>query len=127
MKQIVELYINNQKVYFSQVPNILFTYSHSDLHNPTIVKNSFSKTLTIEGTPENNRIFNNFYDLKRINSNELFNPSRKEQFVLYRNGEPMEIGYVRLDKVNKVNGKVSLCLGPNLLGNFCKAQKQGGE
>lgn len=107
MKQIVELYINNQKVYFSQVPNILFTYSHSDLHNPTIVKNSFSKTLTIEGTPENNRIFNNFYDLKRINSNELFNPSRKEQFVLYRNGEPMEIGYVRLDRVNKVNGKIS--------------------
>lgn len=107
MKDIIELYINKQKVYFEQDPNILFTYSHSDLHNPTIVKNSFSKTLTILGTPENNRIFNNFYDMKRINKGELFNPSRKEQFELYRNGELIESGYVRLDKVNRNQGQIT--------------------
>ena len=73
MKQIVELYINNQKVYFTQPPEIFFNYTHSDLHNPTVIKNSFSKTITIEGVPENNRIFNEFYDLRRINGENLFN------------------------------------------------------
>lgn len=107
MKQIVELYINNQKVYFTQPPDIFFNYTHSDLHNPTVVKNSFSKTLTIDGVPENNRIFNEFYDLRRINGENLFNASRKETFVLYRNGEVMDTGYVKLDKVNRKGKQIS--------------------
>lgn len=106
-RPFVELYINNQKVYFKEPPEIFVTYAHTDLHNPTVVKNSYTKTVTIEGTPENNRIFNNFYDLKRINNPDLFNPSRKEVFTLYRNGEPMETGYVKLDKVNKKNGRIT--------------------
>lgn len=107
MRPFVELYINNQKVYFKEPPEIFVTYAHTDLHNPTVVKNSYTKTVTVEGTPENNRIFNNFYDMRRINNSDLFNPSRKETFTLYRNGEPMETGYVKLDKVSKKNGRVS--------------------
>lgn len=106
-RPFVELYINNQKVYFKEPPEIFVTYAHTDLHNPTVVKNSYTKTVTVEGTPENNRIFNNFYDMRRINNSDLFNPSRKETFTLYRNGEPMETGYVKLDKVSKKNGRVS--------------------
>ena len=72
MRPFVELYINDQKVYFKEPPEIFITYAHTDLHNPTVVKNSFSKTITVEGTPENNRIFNNFYDMRRINSDGLW-------------------------------------------------------
>lgn len=106
-RPFVELYINNQKVYFKEPPEIFVTYAHTDLHNPTVVKNSYTKTVTVEGTPENNRIFNDFYDMKRMNNGELFNASRKESFVLYRNGEPMETGYVKLDKVNKKGNRVT--------------------
>lgn len=106
-RPFVELYINNQKVYFKEPPEIFVTYAHTDLHNPTVVKNSYTKTVTVEGTPENNRIFNDFYDMKRMNNGELFNASRKETFVLYRNGEPMETGYVKLDKVNKKGNRVT--------------------
>lgn len=106
-RPFVELYINNQKVYSKNPPEIFITYAHTDLHNPSIVKNSYTKTVTIEGTPENNRIFNNFYDMQRVNKGDLFNPSRKESFTLYRNGEPIETGYVKLDKVTKKNGRVS--------------------
>lgn len=102
-----ELYINDKKVYFKEPPEIFVTYAHTDLHNPTVVKNSYTKTITVEGTPENNKIFNDFYDMHRINDGELFNASRKENFTLYRNGEPMETGYVKLDKVEKNNGKIS--------------------
>lgn len=107
MKHFAELYINDKKVFFEKTPDIFFTYAHTDLHNPTAIKNGFTKTLTIEGTPENNRIFNNFYDMKRINGGDLFNPSRKENFTLYRNGEIVETGYVKLDKVNRNAGKIS--------------------
>lgn len=106
-RPFVELYINDKKVYFQNPPEIFVTYAHTELHNPTVIKNSYTKTITIEGTPENNRIFNDFYDMRRINNGELFNPSRKESFTLYRNGEPMESGYVKLDKVNKKNGRIT--------------------
>lgn len=106
-RPFVELYIDNEKVEFKEPPQINITYSHSDLHNPTVVKNSFSKTITIDGTPHNNQIFGCFYDMTRIVANGdsmvggFFNPSKKVPFTLYRNGEPMESGYVKLDKVKK--------------------------
>ena len=106
-RPFVELYINDKKVYFKEPPEIFVTYAHTDLHNPTVVKNSYTKTITVEGTPENNRIFNDFYDMRRINGDDLFNPSRKESFTLYRNGEPMESGYVKLDKVNRKGNRVT--------------------
>lgn len=107
MKEIVELYINGGKIYFEEQPQFFLNYQHTDLHNPTVVKNQFSKTISIEGTPENNRIFNCFYDMKRMNSGELFNPSRKETFVIYRNGEIVDTGYVKLDRVLKNSSKVT--------------------
>lgn len=100
-RPFVELYIDDKKVQFKEPPEIFMNYSHYDLHNPTVVKNSFSKTITIEGTPENNRIFDTIYDMKRINMEGLYNPSKKVPFTLYRNGEPMETGYVKLDKVKR--------------------------
>ena len=107
-KPYIELYIDKKLVEFKEPPKVLITYSHQDLHNPTIVKNSFSKTVNIEGTPHNNQIFGDFYDMTRITgydnvsmSGAYFNASRKVPFELYRNGEMMEQGYVKLDKVKK--------------------------
>lgn len=103
MKPSVELYINGQLIEFEQAPAILMTYSNSELTNPTVVKNSFSKTLEIEGTPNNNKVFNCFYDLKWTNG-AGFNPSQKMPFELYNNGEIIETGYIKLDNVRR-NGK----------------------
>lgn len=113
-RPFVQLYIDHQLVSFQEPPKVLMTYQHIDLHNPTVVKNSFSKTVTVEGTPENNRIFGCFYDMTRINgydnvsmSGAFFNPSKKVPFELYRNGEIMEQGYVKLDKVQKKKGRIT--------------------
>lgn len=105
MRPYIELYINNQKVEFTDPPKVLLTYSHNEIHNPTIVKNSYSKTITIDGTPNNNKIFNNFADMRWVNG-AGFNPSRKENFTLYRNGEPIESGYVKLDNVVRKNNTI---------------------
>lgn len=111
-KPYIELYIDNKKVYFKEPPEIFITYSHSDLHNPTVVKNSFSKTITVEGTPQNNAIFGCYYDMTRLvgttdgkYSGAYFNAARKVEFTLLRNQEVVETGYVKLDKVTKRNGK----------------------
>lgn len=111
MRPFVELYIDKQKIYFKEPPEIFFTFSHSELHNPTVVKNNFSKTIKVEGTPENNKVFGCFGNMDRVVafkdgefSGAYFNPSRKIDFVLLRNQQPVERGYVKLDKVVK-NGK----------------------
>ena len=65
MKDIFKLYINGNLVDFNEEPNISFTYQLEDLSNPTIVKNNFSKSITINGTDNNNRIFGEIYNLDR--------------------------------------------------------------
>lgn len=108
MRPYIQLYIDDKLVEFKEPPQVFFTYAHNDLHNPTVVKNSFSKTLTIDGTPKNNQIFGCFGDMTRIvdykdgnYTGAYFNPSRKVEFILLRNSEMMERGYVKLDKVVK--------------------------
>ena len=105
-RPFIELYINNQLVEFDEPPRVLITYAHNELHNPTIIKNSYSKTLEIAGTPNNNKIFNAFYDMRWVNG-AGFNPSKKMPFELYRNGEIMEQGYVKLDSVKRTNNNIS--------------------
>lgn len=108
MRPYIELWIDDELVEFKEPPTVLFTYAHIDLHNPTVVKNSFSKTLTVDGTPKNNRIFGCFGNMNRVLGyadgsylGAYFNPSRKIDFILLRNSEPIERGYVKLDKVVK--------------------------
>lgn len=108
LRPYIELFIDNEKIDFTEPIDIHITYAHQDLHNPTIIKNSFSKTLKIDGTPNNNRIFGCFANMDRISASKdgvytgaYFNPSRKVDFTLVRNGEQIERGYVKLDKVRK--------------------------
>ena len=63
MRQEIELYLGGRSVEFAEPPEILFSYIRTDYTDPTVLRNSYSKTLTIEGTPNNNRIFNSIYHL----------------------------------------------------------------
>ena len=98
---MIELYINNQQVQFNKPPEINIVLQHEDVHNPTIVKNSFSHTIKVNGTKENNKLFNCFYENNRITGNEVFNPNIKVPFVLYNNGDVVEKGYCKLIEVKR--------------------------
>ena len=108
MKQELQLYINGKEIYFEESPQILFTFQQTDLTDPAAVKNSFTKTVTFSGTPENNQVFNSIYDLKRIQSSDegYFNPSQRVPFELYKGGELIEDGYAKLDSISKDNGEI---------------------
>lgn len=137
MRPYVELFIEDKQVEFTSPPEIHMTYTHEDLHNPTVVKNSYSKTLTIDGTPKNNQIFGTYFNMQREvaygddkSVGAYFNPAKKVPFTLYRNGEKMEHGYCKLDNVkrngNTIQYNVTLYGG---LGQFLYAlsYKEDGE
>lgn len=106
----IHLYIGGTEVEFDSTPEILYTYQMDDLNNPTIVKNSFSKTITIYGTKSNNNLFGHFWNVERVQldggdgSGVYFNASKKMPFVLYVGSDIYEQGYVKLDEVRRIGG-----------------------
>lgn len=107
----IHLYIGNTEVEFDTAPEILYTYQVDELTNPTIVKNSFSKTITIKGSKSNNHLFGHYWNVERTQVGSsgnadgvYFNASKKMAFSLYVDTELYEQGYVKLDEVRRVNG-----------------------
>lgn len=127
----VELYINNHLVDLSESTKILFTYAVKNLYNPTIVKNSFSKSVVLEGTKRNNQVFNNLYNLDVAYSLEVntnFNSSKRNPFVLYNNGEIIESGYMKLDSIRNVDGFIQYsCTLYGGVGDFLYSLMYDGE
>lgn len=95
-----ELYINGNKVEFDSAGvSILFQRQRTNYTNPTIVKNSFTKTIKIPGTKINNRIFNEIWKLDRVQWSNAFNASKREPFILLKDGNLVEQGYVKLNNI----------------------------
>ena len=106
----IRLYIDNMKVDLNNELQILFNWQESDLSNPTVIKNGYSKTIVLQGTDNNNEIFGHFWNLERYlvsnsgNTRTDFNPSYRVPFTLYYNGSIYEKGYVKLQRVIRNNG-----------------------
>ena len=107
----VRLYIDNMKVDLNDDNLILFNWQEMDTSNPTIIKNGYSKTITLIGTDTNNEIFGHFWNLERYQAGDGFNPSYRVPFVLYYNSAVYERGYVKLQKVIKENKTVKYEIG----------------
>lgn len=99
MKQ--ELYINGQKADIKDDSLILFTYQQSDYSDPTSIKNSYTKSVTLPGTKNNCRIFNEIYRFDYIQNADVFNPSKRTQFQILSNGTLLEQGYLKLIKITR--------------------------
>ena len=101
---MTELYINKKKVDLGEEIAILLSKTRTDYINPTVVKNSFSKTVTLPGTNSNNALFNEIWMLDRTHWTGAFNPSKRVDFELITDGTLDEMGYVKLNKISKSNG-----------------------
>lgn len=119
---MIQLYIADKRVDLDDSSFILFNYAFDDLSNPTIVKNSFTKQITLKATPNNNAIFGNLFrsDRKTIfgkgSTGVNFDPLRKTPFSIYNEmGEVMESGYVKVDSMTREEYKITLYGG---LGSF---------
>lgn len=108
--QKLELYINNIKadVNEEQLSSLSFTYSLSDYNNPSAVMNSFSTSIELPSTANNDTIFqNSSISYRTANSN--FNPSKRTPFKLIDSitGCVVESGYVKLETVSHTDHKTS--------------------
>lgn len=103
MRNDIRLFINGEEIEFSADPKILLNYKEKELHNPTILRNSFSKQITVPGTPRNNDVFGHIWELTRIQDGPFFNPIKKTDFQLFVNDELFQKGYCKLDQVTRTN------------------------
>lgn len=110
MKYNYKLLIDNKEVDLINGFETSFIYQVEDLSNPTTIKNSFTKNITIEGTNNNNILFGEIYNLERTqlynygnNNGVYFDASKRTPFALYLNSTLIESGYMQLTKIN-VNG-----------------------
>lgn len=62
----IRLYIGNYLVEFDKAPDILYNWCETDFTNPIITKNAYSKTIRIKGTKNNNKIFGQFLEFRKI-------------------------------------------------------------
>lgn len=99
---MIDLFINNRPV---DMPDggvsMLFQRQRTDYTNPTIVKNSFTKTITLPGTKQNNKVFGSLWKLDKYidYSRTEFIPSQREPFILLKDGNLVEKGYVKLNNI----------------------------
>ena len=117
----IKLYINDRLVEFSADPNIMWTYQATDMSNPTAVKIGFTKTIVLEGTPNNNDILGHYWDVERFltNSTTYYNSSKKVPFQLFQGDTLYEEGYMKLDSIKKEGSKISYnCTLYGGLGDF---------
>jgi len=135
MRQRLTLYIADRKADLSDDSFVLLNFTQDDLANPTIVRNSFSQQITLQGTAANNAIFGDLWRLDRVTDAAAgqtgpgFDPSRKAPFSLYdETGEILVSGYVKLNaitrKQNRPQYKVTLYGG---LGSFLYALSYTGD
>ena len=113
---MTHLFIGGRQADIDRNTVITFNYSAGDTDNPAAVKSTYSKTVELLGTENNNRIFNNLYDLKQHSLS--FHSNKRTPFVLYSGGK-QQTGYLKLDSVQRnVGGIVYRCTLIGELSDF---------
>lgn len=82
--------------------SIPITFQFSDLQNPTAIKNTFSKTIKIPSSHNNDKIFNEIWQFDHVVFD--FNPSQRTKFVLTNDGDIITSGYLKLDSIDYSDG-----------------------
>lgn len=117
---MIELYIENKKIDLAEDLEISFTYESIDPDKLSSIKNSFSKTVNIPGTPANNITFGHIFRSDKYipvnapgNIDSYYDPHKKVNWFINRNGIIVNRGYCTLDNIimkSKVNITYQLTL-----------------
>jgi len=84
----------------SEAFGIPLTFNISDIKDISKRKASFSKTIKILGSKNNNKIFNHIYEIKGQSFN--FDMTRKHECVLLVNKNPIMNGFLVLKSIDKL-------------------------
>ena len=122
---MIELYLAGYKADITADLEIPMTYENISLGSPEAVKNNYSKTIRLQGTKTNNKIFGQIYRLDRSiidGSNNIgiyFDANKRVEYFLKYDGSLYDRGYFKLDSIDNdrhvVQYNLTLYGG---LGNF---------
>jgi hypothetical protein len=102
---MIELIINNKKADILKEDAWSLNYSIADIREPDKRNSSYSKTIKLPGTTNNDNIFINMVSLDAIqNPITGYDQNKKQNAVLYSDGHILISGYVKLLSINKYNG-----------------------
>lgn len=110
---MIELYIEDSLVELTDDIIINQTYETLDPEKLSSIKNSFSKTVDIPGTANNNILFGDIFRVDRyvparitpdvygrtFNKNYQYDPHKKANYLLMKNGSVVNRGYCTLDNI----------------------------
>lgn len=101
MRRRVTLYIDGKPADLGESTLIQMNWTRESLENPSVVKNSYSQTVELPGTPGNDLIFGNLGRLDRTQRyGGIFDTLRKVPFSIYGEaGEVLESGYVKVESI----------------------------
>jgi hypothetical protein len=101
---MIELLVNGNRVDLGEGVDIALNKSIADIRNPEQRSADFTKTITIPGTSQNNKVFNHIFDVANdiIGSGQYnpdFNPNKKADCILLVDGMPQISGFIRLTEI----------------------------
>lgn len=108
---MIELLVNRERVDLGEGVDIALNKSIADIRNPETRSSDFSKTLTIPGTSQNNKVFNHIFDVSNDITgsgqyNPDFNPNKKADCILLVDGMPQISGFIRLTEILNNDGRI---------------------
>jgi hypothetical protein len=108
---MIELLINGQPISLSDDFEISINKTIADIRNPETRSSDFTRTLTIPGTADNNKVFNFIFDVANdiVGSGQYnpdFNPNKKADCIVLVDGMPQISGFIRLTEILNNNGSI---------------------
>ena len=103
---MIELYIGDRRIDIKDDLEINFTYESIDGEKLSAIKNSFSKTVNIPGTANNNMAFGYIFRFDKyisvntdLTMGEGYDPHKRVPWFINRNGAVVNRGYCTLDNI----------------------------
>lgn len=103
---MIELYIEGRKIDLKEDIEINFNYESIDPDKLSTIKNSFSKTVSVPGTPANNITFGHIFRSDKYipvssptNICNGYDPHKKVNWIINKNGILVNRGYCTLDNI----------------------------
>lgn len=111
---MIELYIEGEKIELTDDIELSFNYETIDPNKLSSIKNSFSKTINVQGTPKNNITFGHiFRNDKYIGVPQFtpiednYDPHRRVNWIINKNGFVVNFGYCTLDNIIKKENEIT--------------------
>lgn len=116
--------VKDHEIELKEEESIPLTFNIADIKDPSKRKSSFSKTVTIPGTTNNNRVFGHFFE---IEGESKFNPAKKLDVYLMQDGFVVFDGILQLGKVVRLNGSDSITYEITLSGNLANIYNEWSD